>query len=130
MEGVTTAIVGFIFLCIAFPNLIKRAAPFYIAIAIVPVVLFWFALAALINTAGFHQAVGFIVGLLLIVAFILLVLATGGMSLGQLTGGIFGAFTPAPTAPPPPTMAPPGEAPQAAPAAPPRKQDLGSLPLE
>jgi hypothetical protein len=95
MEGVTTAIVGFIFVCMALPRLVKNRAQFYAAFAAAVLII-------LLNTLGLvftgdkpgammHLA-AVATGFLQIAAMILLMLAVGGLSAKELAGELSGAY--------------------------------------
>src|SRR5262245_19892917 len=86
MEGVTTAIVAFIFVCILFPRLVKNRTQFYSAFGLILIALFLYALAQMIQSAGFLRFAEGIGTFLVIASLILLVLGTGGLSLKDLTG--------------------------------------------
>jgi hypothetical protein len=95
---ISVPIVAYIFVCIIYPRLVKNKPQFYMAFAVLLLIL---VLDVFINLAGgpVAAAVGgisrFLVVLrsvLFIVDFILLVLATGGLSLHELTGELKGAY--------------------------------------
>jgi hypothetical protein len=86
IEGVTTAIVAFIFVCILFPKLVKNRTQFYAAFGLVVIMLFLTTLAGIINADGFYRLTRAIDGLLQLAALVLIVLATGGLSLKELAG--------------------------------------------
>ncbi|HEY7115661.1 MAG TPA: hypothetical protein VH475_03685 [Tepidisphaeraceae bacterium] len=92
MEGITTAMVAFIFVCIIFPRLVRHHAQFYIAFGLIIVMLFFSSLAAIVRSDRFWAFVGGLNGLLQLASLILLVLSTGGLSLGDLAGEFKGAF--------------------------------------
>lgn len=92
MEGIVTAIVGFIFVCIVFPRLVRNKTQFYAAFGMVVLILFFWTLAAVIGNDRFNRVIGAMNGLLTLGAFVMLVLATGGLSLGELTGEFKDAF--------------------------------------
>jgi hypothetical protein len=92
MEGVTTAIVGFIFVCIIYPRLVRNHPQFYTAFALVVLMLFFTSIARMINSEKFWTFVGGLNGLLQVSALVLLVLSTGGLSLRELTGEFRNAF--------------------------------------
>jgi len=93
MEGVTTALVGFLLLCVAFPKMVKHRQQFYAAFIVVLAVILLQSLATMSDPTGsFHRlAIGF-AGLFQIVVLVLLVLSCGGMSLGELTGELGNAI--------------------------------------
>jgi hypothetical protein len=92
MEGILTAVVAFIFVCIVYPRLVRVRAQFYVAIAAVVVILFFHSLATMVGNARFYTFVAALNGLVLLIAFVMLILATGGLSLHELTGDIKNAF--------------------------------------
>ncbi len=85
MEGVTAAIVAYIFVCTLFPKYIRNRAQFYTAFGAMIIVMLIYSVGLMIGHAGFMQVVVGIGVLLELMAFIMLVLATGGMTVGQLT---------------------------------------------
>src|SRR4051812_43910174 len=83
-EGVTAAVVGFIFLCIAFPRLVKDSRPYYVALWVVIAAIVLRSFREMIQVPTFqHFADGF-TGLLQVLAILALVMATGGFSIGEL----------------------------------------------
>ena len=82
MSTVTTAIVGFIFVCIIFPNLIKSRAQYFIAIGLVLAAMLLQGLAIMINSEGFYRFVRAMTMFIEAFAVILLVLCAGGLSIG------------------------------------------------
>jgi hypothetical protein len=95
MQGVTTAIVAFIFVCMAMPRLVKNRAQFYAAFAAMILIILLDTLAAIFTGdkpgAMAHLAlVG--TGFLQIAAIILLMLAVGGLSAGEFAGELAGAY--------------------------------------
>jgi hypothetical protein len=90
--GVITAIVAFFFVCILFPKLVKNRAQFYVVFALILCILLLETFAAMFRSDGFYRFVGVMGGFLTIAAMILLVLATGGLSLKDLGGEFLSAF--------------------------------------
>jgi hypothetical protein len=94
MDGVKTAIVGFIFVCIILPHLIKIRAQYFMAVAVflVGMVFNLLAFAFTPSAASMELPGGFVKfclvadGVCQIGAVILLFLSAGGMSIGQLAG--------------------------------------------
>jgi hypothetical protein len=84
MEGVTAAIVAFLFVCVVFPNVIKKKPKFYAALACVILVIFLSGLNVLLKPGGVVDVSYFIICLLQIAAIILLILAAGGLTFKQL----------------------------------------------
>ena len=92
MDGVTTAMVGFIFVCIIFPRLVRHSAQFYAAFGLIVLMLLLGSLAGIFNSDKFWQFTRAVSGLLQLTSLVLLVLATGGLSLNELAGEFKGAF--------------------------------------
>ena len=77
MEGITTAIVLFIFVCILFPRIVKHRTQFYTAFGLIIVMLLFHTLARMFGNERFFNFVGVVNGLLQLAALVLVVLATG-----------------------------------------------------
>ena len=88
MEGVTTAIVAFIFVCIVYPRLVKNRPQFYAALAAVVLLIFLNSLALMIGSPKFSTFVAVIDGLLQVAAILLLILSAGGLTVSELAGDI------------------------------------------
>src|SRR5581483_5126447 len=98
MQGVTTAIVAFLLLCLVFPHVVKHRAQYYWALAAVLLIIFLDAIAhAVSGKAGtdpgqpvspgaFAVFCYFMVALLQILAMILLMMAAGGLSVRDIAG--------------------------------------------
>jgi hypothetical protein len=83
MNGVTTAILLFIFLSMAIPSLIKNKSQFYCAVAAVLGVIFLDALGHVVHSDAFSAFTYFMSALIQILAVLLLVLSAGGLSVDQ-----------------------------------------------
>jgi len=92
LDGVTTAIVLFLFVCIAMPQLVKNKTQYYAALAAVVVMIFLHALAIPLGTTGFVMFAAFFTGILQIAAIVMLVLCTGGMSFQQFKSEVGNAY--------------------------------------
>ena len=92
MEGVTTAIVAFLFVCVVFPNLVKNKPQWYAALAAVVLVILLQSLAIVFSSTGFRSFTGFMTGMLQIGAILLLILSTGGLSARELAGEMKRAY--------------------------------------
>lgn len=88
MQGVTTAIIGFILLSLAFPSLIRRSAQFYLAVGAVLIIIFMDGLAMWFSSKEPTPIIYLAVAVLQIFAVILLILATGGISARELAGNL------------------------------------------
>jgi hypothetical protein len=96
MQGVTTAIVGFIFAALVFPKLIRHKTQYYAAVAAVVVIIFLDSIS-LVGSGGeekgaFFSFVHFMMGILQIIAMVLLILAAGGLTVRELAGEVAGAI--------------------------------------
>jgi hypothetical protein len=92
MEGITTASVAFIFVCIIFPRLVRHHPQFYTAFGLIILMLLFNSIAHIFNNDKFNSFVGGLNGLLQLASLVLLVLSTGGLSLRELTGEFRNAF--------------------------------------
>src|SRR5215207_3754098 len=84
MEGVTTAIVAFIFACVIFPHLVKNKTQFYGAFAAVILIILLHSLNTMIGRVGFQVFAGAMTGLPQAAAIVLLFLSAGGLTLSEL----------------------------------------------
>jgi hypothetical protein len=89
---ISIPIVGYIFVCIIYPRIVKNKPQFYMAFAVLLVILTLDVIISLSVGGGFFKFFLALRGVLWIVDFILLVLATGGLSLHELTGELKGAY--------------------------------------
>ncbi len=85
MQGLIAALVAYIFVCIIFPHLVKNRSQFYIAFGMVLLVIAFGGAGFLVGGAG-GTFLDFIALTLALCAFVVLVMASGGLSLGELTG--------------------------------------------
>ena len=94
MEGVTTAIVLFIFVCVLFPRLIDNRAQYYIAFVATLLIILLDAGKRLIAVPD-GSAMNFAIiatAILQVVAILLLFLSAGGLTVRGLTKDMIGAF--------------------------------------
>jgi hypothetical protein len=94
MEGITTAIVAFIFICVIWPHLVKNKTQFYAAFTAVLLIILLSSLSVMIGSAsgGFQVFAGAATGLLQLAAIVLLFSGAGGISVKQLTGEMARAY--------------------------------------
>src|SRR5687768_15221102 len=94
MEGVTTAIVLFVFACVAWPKLVKNKTQFYAAFVMLLVIIFLHSLNIMLGreSAGFQVFAGAMTGLLQLGAIVLLFLSCGGITFKELTGDLARAY--------------------------------------
>jgi len=89
MQGVITAIVAFIFVCIVFPSLVKNRPQFYAALFLVLLAIFFDAVAGIFKPdSGFRTFVSVADAFLVIGAILLLVLCAGGLAMRDLAADI------------------------------------------
>src|SRR5262245_54409176 len=75
MEGVTTVLAAFVFVCVCYPQLVKNRTQFYAAFTSVAVIILLFSLSVMLkDSPGFQVFAGAMTGLLQLAAFILLFL--------------------------------------------------------
>jgi len=96
MEGVVGVLMLFIFVCIGFPKMVKNRPQFYAAFMLVAGAVLLNVLAWVFGSpwgsgddhspSGFFKLMYVFIGISEVAAFVLLVLATGGLSIGELTG--------------------------------------------
>lgn len=90
MQGVTTAIVGFIFVCLVYPHLVKHKPQFYSALGLVLLIILFDAIAHLdASDKGTLAHVMYVLAALLqIVTIAILVLCVGGLTVRELAGEV------------------------------------------
>src|SRR5215831_196628 len=98
MQGVTTAIVAFLFVCLVYPKIVKHRAQYYAALAAILLVIALDAIAHMVGgkastesgqpvgVGGFAVVCYVFCAILQIAAIILLVLSVGGLSMRELAG--------------------------------------------
>jgi hypothetical protein len=128
MEGVTTAIVGFLLVCIVFPAIVKNKPQYYAAFAAILLVILLWGLEAVVDNGGFHALVTFLIAVLLAAALVLLVLSAGGLTWKQLAGDVTEAIAAVRRGEMMGSSRPAGTAPEAGPisAAPPPQKPAGT----
>ena len=90
MNGVTTALVGFIFVCVVYPHLIKNRPQFYAGLGLVCCIILLDSLAHMMPAISLvAYAIG---GFLQIGAILLMFLAAGGLSWQDLAGEMSNAY--------------------------------------
>jgi hypothetical protein len=92
MQGVTTALVLFLFTCVVFPNLVKNRPQYYAALAAVCLIILLDALATAVRETGFTVFAYIAVACLQVGAILLLFLAAGGITWRQLADDMRGAY--------------------------------------
>lgn len=92
MQGVTTALVAFIFFCVIFPERVKSAPQFYAGLALVCLIIILDALAFMISGNAFRVFAYFAIACLQVGTMLLLFLAAGGITWRELGAEMKGAF--------------------------------------
>jgi len=92
MDGVTTAIVVFIFACLLYPTAVKNRTQFYAAFVAVVLILLLFTLDVMIRSPGFQVFAGAVTGLLQLFALLMLFMSAGGLSVGELADELRNAY--------------------------------------
>jgi len=86
------ALVGFIFVCIVFPRIVRNKHAFYLAVLAILGGMFFQMLAAIIGGAGFGRVCTVLNIVLDMFALALLLMAAGGLSAGELAADMGRAF--------------------------------------
>jgi hypothetical protein len=93
MEGVTTALVGFIFVCVVYPHLVKNRPQYYAALAFICIIILLDGLAKMLSVSpAFGVLLYAISAFLQVCSILLLFLAAGGITWQQLAGDMSNAF--------------------------------------
>ncbi len=93
LDGVTTVLVAFLFVCLVMPSLVKNRPQYYVAMACLLGVIAVHTLALVFGTSpSFALGMGVATGGLQFVAFLLLVLSVGGLTVKQLAGDMARAY--------------------------------------
>lgn len=90
MQGVTTAIVAFIFACLVWPHLVKHKPQFYAALGLVLVVILFDAIGqmSLEESGALHRVMYVLAALVQILTILLLVLCVGGLTVREFAGEV------------------------------------------
>ena len=93
LDGVTTVLVGFLFVCLVLPSMVRNRPQFYAAMACLLAVIAVHTLALVFGTSpSFALGMGVATGGLQLAAFLLLVLCVGGLTVKQLAGDMAKAY--------------------------------------
>ena len=84
MEGVTTAIVAFIFACLIWPHIIKHKPQFYSAVGMILLVILFDAIGHIHKDTSLSAVMYVFVALLQIMTILLLLLCVGGLTVAEL----------------------------------------------
>jgi hypothetical protein len=91
MQGVTTAIVGFIFVCLVYPHIVKHRAQFYSAIGLVLLAILFDAIGHIATGSALIPVMYVLSALVQIITILILVLCVGGLSVRGLAGEVANA---------------------------------------
>lgn len=91
MQGVTTAIVGFIFVCLVYPHIVKHRAQFYSAIGLVLLAILFDAIGHIASGSALIPVMYMLAALVQILTILILVLCVGGLSVRGLAGEVANA---------------------------------------
>jgi hypothetical protein len=93
LDGVTTVLVTFLFVCLVMPSLVKSRPQYYVAMVCLLGVIVLHTLSLVFGTSpSVALGVGVGTGVLQLVAFLLLVLSVGGLTVKKLAGDLAGAY--------------------------------------
>ena len=92
LDGVTTAVVLFLFTCLVIPNFIRNRTQYYAALGAVLGIILFNTLAMMIPFEKFGVFAGVIIGFLQLIAVTMLVMCAGGMNIKSLAGDMGRAY--------------------------------------
>jgi len=93
LDGVTTVLVAFIFVCLIYPSLVKHRPQYHAALAAIVGILLLHTLTLMFSgSEGFTILMAVLSGMLQILALLLLVLSVGGLSARELAGDMSRAY--------------------------------------
>ena len=84
LEGVTVALVSFLLLCLAFPNLVKSKTHWYVSLFLTIGIILAQSVMTLFAGSELVRVFGVLVGVLQVLSIIMLVLAVGGLTPKEL----------------------------------------------
>ena len=91
MEGVTTAIVAFIFACLVWPHIVKVKAQFYSAIGLLMLIILFDAIGHMTDPADkspLPHVMYVLAAIIQMLTILILVMCVGGLSPRQLMGEV------------------------------------------
>ncbi|MGA2497192.1 MAG: hypothetical protein ABSH20_05595 [Tepidisphaeraceae bacterium] len=92
MDGINAAVVGYLLLCMVWPQLVKNKAYYYLGLAAVLLCVVLEAFAACFNPGNMYRAIHAVAILSSGLALVLVVLASGGLSVREFAGEMGNAF--------------------------------------
>jgi len=88
----TTPLIGFLFVCLIFPKIVRNRPQFYSSFGLLVLILLLNIVGRMFPNDKFVYFLSVVVEVLKLIVFILLVLCAGGLSLHELTGEVFRSF--------------------------------------
>jgi len=92
LEGVTTAIVLFIFACLAWPHLIKNRTQYYVGVWCAVGIILLNTLSLMLQSPTANVVFAVFIGVLQIIAVLMLVLCAGGLTMKSMAGEMGRAY--------------------------------------
>jgi hypothetical protein len=92
LDGVTTVLVGFLFVCLIFPRMVKNRPQYYAAMAAIVGIILLHTMTLMFGSSGILSFAAVFTGLLQVATLILLVLSVGGLSMRELAGEMADAY--------------------------------------
>jgi hypothetical protein len=92
LDGVTMAIVLFLFTCLVIPDFIKNRTQYYVAFAAVLGIILLNTVALMIGNVKFNVVAGVFIGFFQLIAVLMLVMCAGGMTPKKLAGELGRAY--------------------------------------
>jgi hypothetical protein len=92
LEGVTTAIVLFVFACLAWPHLIKNRTQYYVAVWCAVGIILLNTLSLMLQSPTANVVFAVFIGVLQIIAVLMLVLCAGGLTMKSMAGEMGRAY--------------------------------------
>ncbi len=92
MDGINAAVVGYLLLCMVWPQLVKNKAYYYLSLASMLLYVLLMALAACFTGYAISRAIVVVTMLCTGFGLVLAVLASGGLSFREFAGEMGGAF--------------------------------------
>jgi hypothetical protein len=89
LDGMTTVLAGFMFVCLVLPTMVKHRSQFYAALACVAGIILIHTLMLLFDITKFGSVA---IGVLQLMALLLLVLCVGGLTVRELAGDMAKAY--------------------------------------
>ena len=84
MQGVTTALVAFIFFCVIFPERVRNKPQFYAGLGLICLIILLDALSFALGASGFRVFSYFATAFLQVGAILVMFMAAGGLSWNEL----------------------------------------------